>query len=140
MPVLISLAQDLFYLFGYIRKDLCMATYRVLQKLHVGKSGFLDKGSMSRLEWLNEKQIDRLELVGAVSRVKPPPLIALPGFSLRARKMEEVTQGKIENAEQFLEADNSELAKLMEVKETTIEKWKKEAMKWLTVEPGIEGR
>ena len=115
-----------------------MATYRVLQKLHVGKNRFIEKGSMSRLEWLNEQQVERLELVGAVSRVKPPPLIALPGFSLRARKIDEVTQGKIENAEQFLEADNSELAKLMEVKEATIEKWKKEAMKWLTVDP-VEG-
>lgn len=112
-----------------------MATYRILQKLHKGKNKFLDPGSMSRLEWLNDEQIERLEQCGAASRVQPPPLIALPGWSRRARKIEEVTSGNIENAEQFLEADTKELATQMSVKDMTIEKWKKDVLKWLTVEP-----
>ena len=116
-----------------------MALYRIVKKLHVGKGHYLEPGSWSRLEWLDGEGITRLERVGAVGRVNPPPLIALPGWQRRARKVKEVTGGKIENAEQFLEADSKKLAELVRVKETTIEKWKKEVLGWLTADPATGG-
>jgi len=116
-----------------------MAMYRVLHKLSIGKGRVLHPGSFNRLEWLNEQGIERLTTKGAVSRVNPPPLAVLPGWSRRAEKAREVSGGKILDAEQFLEADDATLAEWMAVKATTVARWKSEIVKWLTADPQRPG-
>jgi hypothetical protein len=113
--------------------------YRVLHRLNVGKGRILHPGSFNRLEWLNERGVERLTAKGAISRVNPPPLAVLPGWSRRAEKITEVAGGEITNAEQFLEADDEKLAEWMKVKPAVIKRWKGEIMKWLTTDPARPG-
>lgn len=111
--------------------------YRVLHKLSIGRGQILYPGSFSTLEWLDEKGLTRLERKGAISKVHPPPLIALPGWGRRARRVEENLG--VEDAEQFLETDNVRVAEAMKVKVDTVAKWKADVMRWLTAEPPPSG-
>ena len=111
--------------------------YRILHKLDVGKDRVLHPGSFNRLEWLDDAGLARLEQKGAISRVNPPPLAVLPGWSRRAKKAQEVAG--VENAEQLLEADNQTLAEKMEVQPDTVARWKDEIVGWLTAEPAPSG-
>lgn len=112
-----------------------MAMYRILHVLHVGKGRMLHPGSFDRLEWLKPGGVERLTIKGAISRVKPPPLAVLPGWATRARKLTEVTGGRIVDAEQFLEGETTKIAELMKVKPETVERWRKDIVKWLTTAP-----
>jgi len=107
--------------------------YRVLGRLDVGKGRVLYPGSFSRLEWLNETGLARLERKGSISRVQPPPLAVLPGWGARSRKIEEVLG--VKDAEQFLEADNQKIAEAMEENAETVKEWKSDIMSWLTAKP-----
>lgn len=116
-----------------------MAMYRVLRRLSVGKGRILHPGSFNRLEWLGEQGLAILTEKGSISRIQPPPLAVLPGWSRRAEKITEVTGGEITDAEQFLEADDKKLSDLMGVKPATVGRWKDEIVKWLTTDPARPG-
>lgn len=114
-----------------------MTMYRVLRKLDIGKGRVLHPGSFSRLEWLDEQGIARLEQKGSIGRVHPPPLAALPGWSRRAKKAREVTG--VENAEQLLEVDDQSFADAMGVQVETVRRWKTDVRGWLTADPAPTG-
>ena len=110
--------------------------YRVLAALGVGKAGILHPGTFTSLAWLNPSQQSRLVELGKVSVVQPPPLAILPGWSRRAQRFEPLG---ITNVVQFLEANSGDLAIELKYKEATIEKWKRDARKWLVVTPQSGG-
>lgn len=113
-----------------------MPLYRVLERLDKGHR-IIEPGEVISLSWLNEQQIDRLIVRGAVSRLQAPPLHILPGWKLRAARLHKLG---VTDVEQFLESDNEALAAGMEVKPTTIEAWKKDVWGWLIVkEPQYAG-
>ena len=107
-----------------------MAVYRAVNDLACGnkpgaRGGILYAGSLTRLEWLGADGIARLLDVGAVSRVATPPLAALPGWKVRAGKLQQIG---IVTVEDLIEADIAEVKAHMEVmRESTVEKWIQEA-------------
>ncbi len=111
-----------------------MSLYRVLEPLSKRETVYRP-GQVLRLEWLKPEQVEILVQKGAVSRLQPPPLHVLPGWKLRAAKLQK--QG-VTNVEQFLEMDSEELAGRMEVQPKTIEGWKAEAWTWLVIPEPIE--
>jgi hypothetical protein len=97
------------------------------------KDRMLYPGTITRLSYSEEK-IAALVLVGAISPVHGPPLSILPGWSTRAKQLEPIG---IITAEQFLDADEKELAKALALKVDTIRKYKQELeTAWLTAPDG----
>lgn len=86
-------------------------------------------GTLTRLQWLNEEQVELLKDGGAIGEVQPPPLKVLPGWKRRAALLKK--QG-IVDAAQFLEASSEEMATALKMKEVTVERWKREITNWLT--------
>ena len=101
--------------------------YRVHKRLSKGKT-MIEKGAFTMLDWLPKAGIAKLLLKGSISKVQAPPLIVLPAWTLRAKRLQ--PHGIID-AEQFLEANPQELAEKIGVKERTINKWRDELMYWL---------
>lgn len=107
-----------------------MAIYRVVKDLWCGnkpgaRDGVLYAGSISDLGWLSAEQVGRLMAVGAISRPATPPLAVLPGWKLRAGRLQQVG---IMTVSDFLEADPAAVAEHMEVKSETVDKWRESAM------------
>jgi len=114
--------------------------YRILSALGKG-SRVLAAGSFSDLAWLSEKQRDRLMELGKIGTVRPPPLAILPGWKRRAERF--AVQGIITVVD-FLEANTKELVEQSAktgrpYKESTIERWKKDAKEWLIIRPRVGG-
>jgi hypothetical protein len=113
-----------------------MAVYRVLRDLACGNKtgaigGVLYTGSLTRLEWLDGDGVSRLLDCGAVARAATPPLSVVPGWSVRAGKLQQIG---IVTVEEFLEADTAEVMEHMEVKRaSTIKKWREDATKEILV-------
>ena len=113
-----------------------MAIYRAINDLACGnktgaRDGVLYAGSITRLEWLRPEQIGRLLAIGAVSRAATPPLMVLPGWKLRAGKLQQIG---IVTVEDLLEADVAQVMEHMEVKRAeTIEKWQAQATQEILV-------
>ena len=114
-----------------------MATYRVLpgHTLALKHGETAPEGSIVRLPWLEKDPagIQALMDKGAIARVSPPPLGVLPGWKIRSQKAQRFG---IEDAEQFLEAGDADLARWMGAKEETIRKWKKELTGFLIAPRG----
>lgn len=109
-----------------------MSMYRIHLPI-TEKGGMLYPGSMVKREWSAEKR-EVLLLVGAVSPVYGPPLRELPGWKTRA---ETLAPAEIVRAEDFLDADEKTLAKLLNAKVDTIRKYKTELQEfWLTAPNG----
>ena len=104
--------------------------YRVHKRLSKGKT-MIEKGAFSMLDWLPESGIAKLTLKGAISKVRAPPLMVLPAWTLRAKRLKPFD---IIDAEQFLEADPLDLAEKIGAQERTIHKWRDELMYWLSGE------
>jgi len=102
--------------------------YRVLGRLNRGKNKIIESGSLTRLQWLEEKDVETLIAVGAVAEVASPPLTALPGWKLRANKLFPL---QITDAIQFLDSDSGELAVKLETDQRAIDRWKAEVRQWL---------
>ena len=103
-----------------------MALYRTLRSLnHDGTRVLRDQ--VLTLTWPQET-IDKLIEVGVLAHVSPPPLTELPGWGARAKKL---TAQDITDADQFLEADDSSLAKALRVKPVTVKRLKQEVTRWL---------
>ena len=103
--------------------------YRVLKRLGRSRQ-IIQEGCLTTLDWLSPGDIKRLESVGAVSKVHGPPLSEIPGWSHRAIRLK---PAGIERAEEFLLAENEVIIKHMRVKDSTVERWRKELLEWLTV-------
>lgn len=108
-----------------------MAMYRILQRLHIGGTKYLEPGQMAGLHWLTPEQIGRLEDGGAVSEIHAPPLRALPKWEKRAARLEPLN---IITATDLLEADSKKVAEEIGVKPATVDRWKGLLKdKWLVV-------
>ena len=105
--------------------------YRILRALEVaGKR--VEKGSLSDLEGLNAGVRDKPLAMGLISRVAAPPLKVLPGWSVRAGKLETVG---IIDADQFIAADNDILADTLRTNAARIAAWKQEVRSYLKANP-----
>jgi hypothetical protein len=113
-----------------------MPIYRVRKALDRG-SHIIEPGQLIEIDWLGPEDIGRLETVGAVARVKGPPLVELPGWRRRGQRLAEIG---IRTAEQYLEAEPESVAAHMAVKVSTAEKWKTEVRKWLAPPKVRKGR
>jgi len=114
-----------------------MATYRVLpgHTLSLKHGEVAPAGSLVRLPWLERDPAGLQALIdkGAVARVAPPPLAVLPGWKIRSGKAKGLG---IEDAEQFLEADDADLARSLGARVETVQKWKRELSDFLKAPPG----
>jgi len=113
-----------------------MAMYRVLHTLDVGKGRYLYPKTFSRLEWLNAQGIAALTEKGAVSRVNPPPIMILPGWTERAGELARIG---IQDAEQFLEADVGILTGALSIEEDEVKELSAELIRWLTADAPAPG-
>jgi hypothetical protein len=104
--------------------------YRILQR--VDKGGPV--GSLCAFDWLNEQQIGRLIQVGAIAPVALPPLDVLPGWTRRAKRLAAVG---IKGTDGLLEANIEELAAGLGLKPETVNRWKEEVMRLLTIPSAV---
>ena len=111
--------------------------YRILDRpLNAGKHGLLGAGSLTQLEWLDERQLGKLLELEIVSEVAPPPLKILPKWKQRAKRL--ATAG-IVDAVQLLLADSAEVAERVGLKAEMIDRYKDSVREWLTVKPTHPG-
>jgi hypothetical protein len=66
---------------------------------------------------------------GALAPVHTPPLSELPGWILKGQKLRTIG---IVTVQDFLDAPDSNIARLFGYQESTIQKWKREAQEWIT--------
>ena len=107
-----------------------MTTFMVLRDLVRGKKQkriVIPRGSKTQLEWLDMDTQQVLVRKGAVREIESPPLSELAGWQTRARRLE---PHGIKTMDDMMEADASELAKMIGVKLITIEKWQDELGAW----------
>lgn len=110
-----------------------MSYYRNLKlPLYISDDDKIASGEVFHVSRLSPKAITILERKGNIARIATPPLEELPGWKTRAAKL---AKEDIETAEQFLEAPDDDLAKLMNVKPSTIATWKQDVSGWLTAPP-----
>ena len=79
---------------------------------------------------LPQEHIAILEKKGLIARISTPPLEIFPGWKVRSGKL---AKAEIVTAEQFLEAPDEELAKILKVKPDTIAKYKDEVIGLLSI-------
>jgi hypothetical protein len=104
-----------------------MALYRALRSLTRG-NGTIARDGIDRLAGLAEESVAKLEELGYVARVSPPPLAELPGWEARARLL--LPPG-IMDAGQFLECDGDRLAGYLGEDGETVRRLKEEIIRWL---------
>lgn len=112
--------------------------YRVIQRLSVGSglSGYVEPGGMVSDASLGREIARILAKKGAISPVKAPPLSALPGWKLRAKKFEAAGYDAIS----LLESDAALIARETGYRERSIDGWKRELMGFLEIRPGTVRR
>ena len=103
--------------------------YRVLRNLDKGQ-GIIYAGTLDTLDWLPEQSISILLAGDDIAETTAPPLDIFPEWKRRAARLAKVD---IITAADLLTADTKELAALMKTSQATIEGWKTEVRKWLTV-------
>lgn len=103
--------------------------YRVRRPIAY-KDEIIPVGALHRLEKIPPEGIKRMrDIRQSICEVKPPPLMALPGWKTRADKL---ARAGIMDAVQFLGVEPVAAADYMGVKPLTIDRWKREVMEWLT--------
>jgi hypothetical protein len=107
-----------------------MPIYRTLKPLTRGFKKEIPRGKIIDITWLRPEQIEKLEQVGAISPLRTPPLHKLPGWKLRAKKLQKVG---VSSVEAFLEADPATLAEQVDVQPRTVKKWRDDLMSWLVI-------
>lgn len=106
--------------------------YRVIKRLSVGKrTGYVEPGGMVTDDSLGIRVTTILVGRGAISPISAPPLDALPGWKLRAKKFEAAGY----DAVNLLECDSELIARETGYQEKSIKKWQKELMEFLEVRP-----
>jgi len=104
-----------------------MPLYRVLRSLAKGRER-IPRNSISLLRRLDPEAIQVLLAKGSIARVAPPPLTELPGWERRARRLR--VRG-IVDAEQFLEADDAQLAEALRQDQLAVTRLREEVIRWL---------
>jgi len=112
-----------------------MALYRVRKRLDKGGRA-INPGTFTRLEWLSGQNAAVLVSVGAVAEVGAPPLAVIPGWKSRSGKLEEVG---IVDVVQFIEADASVICQALDRQPKTVEKYRKELLRWMTADEPLGG-
>lgn len=111
-----------------------MTLYRINKPLTKGKQ-ILKRGSYSDCTWLSEKGKTLLLHDNVISELQTPPLAELPGWKVRAKKLDIFN---IKTCANFLEESNYDLSKILNVKEETIERYKSEIEQFIFVEEKVE--
>jgi hypothetical protein len=94
--------------------------YRVMKPLSTGHiQGEVIKGTRFKTQDI----VDALVRVGAILEISGPPLIELPGWKLRATKLNKLGVNTVND---FLAGGMGTLAKQLDYKEKTLERWYKE--------------
>jgi hypothetical protein len=102
-----------------------MATlYRVLKRLDRGHGRHIEKGTISDLADLKPESIAAHLKYRQIAPVQAPPLRALPG-AWKDRAVAVLGAG-IVRVDEFMEADDDQLAELLGVKGATIKRYKRE--------------
>ena len=108
-----------------------MALYRVLKPLSRNEKR-IEAGQITALAWLKPEQAAVLVERRAVSRLATPPLVELPGWEKRSKRLATLD---IVTAEDFLEATDQAIAAEMKIQTRTVAKWKREIHSWLVIPP-----
>ncbi len=106
--------------------------YRVLRPIEAGNEP-IERGTLSDLKGLSEKTIKQFLDLGIIARVAAPPLSVLPGWSARIKKLEKIG---VQDADQFLSADDAILASALRIGAERIDALKIEIRHHLTVAYG----
>jgi len=106
-----------------------MAIDRVLKSLSKGDR-IIPKGSIICDGDLPDANREILRNMGALAIISAPPLVEVPGWKVRANRVEPLG---IETADQFIEADNTELRRVFRSSDERIDRWKQELIDWLTI-------
>ncbi len=102
--------------------------YRVVRKIAL-KASFLTPFEVLAPGALSEQAVAALVRKGALAPVAAPPLVVLPGWSHRGKRL---AQLGIESVVDFLETEVSEVARHCGVSPGLVLRWKGEAIEWLT--------
>lgn len=105
--------------------------FRVLRRLEYSGSptGFLEKGTLSRLPKCGYVVIDKLKARGIIAEAAVPPLEELPGFGSRAKRLQKLG---IETLAHLLGVEDPDVAaNKLGIKEETFIKWQDDGKKWL---------
>jgi hypothetical protein len=103
--------------------------YRVLRDLSVGDEVYA-AGSVYTLATIKESSITVLLHRGAIRQVIAPPLAQLPGWTTRAKRLDEKLG--LKNVYDLLDTDPKAIATVMRVTPETVEKWQVEAFQSMT--------
>jgi hypothetical protein len=114
-----------------------MTIYRILRDADAGKHGRFKPGDRTRLEWLDEDQIQLVVRRGVARPEASPKLAELKGWTTRARRLKNTLD--IETVEAFLDADPTDVAGGLNVKLETVNRWKKEINDWFEAPPAKRG-
>ena len=106
-----------------------MTLYRTLRSLNHGGRR-IERDRVLSLNW-DQPRLEKLLELGLIARVSPPPLIELPGWKARAKKL---AAHDITDAGEFLEADDALLAKHLRNRPDTIKRLKTEVTRWMQPE------
>lgn len=100
-----------------------MPVYRVLKPLSKKHEQITPRGAIVNINWLDDDQLARLVEVGAIGKIKAPPLGKFPGWSRRHARLQKIGIGSVE---MFLGADDEWLAERLNIKPGTARRWKNE--------------
>lgn len=98
--------------------------YRVHSTLHRGGGKYIPRGTISDLAELRPESIAAHLRYGQISEVQAPPLRELPQ-PWKERALLVLSAG-IVRVDQFIEADDDQLAQLLGVKGATVKRYKRE--------------
>ena len=101
------------------------------------KGQIIPINTVTRLEWLDDRQRERLARVRAVRVMQSPPLAELAGWQVRAGRLQAI---EIITLEDFIEADTKEITKCLNHKAATVNKWKEELSAWFTQPQAVKRR
>jgi hypothetical protein len=105
--------------------------YRVLRDLSFGER-IVQRGGLLKGGRLKPGAAEKLIKVGAIAEAQLPPLGILPGWKLRALRLQKYN---IKTGYDLLEVNVEDLAKRMKVNPTTVRGWQAEVESWLTAKP-----
>jgi hypothetical protein len=105
-----------------------MPMYQVVNALSL-KNGerIIKAGTRSPLEEVTPKYISALLRTGAIREVASPPLATLAGWKTRALRL---AKHDVVTLQEFLETDETDLARWLRVRPATVRRYKKQLEDW----------
>lgn len=104
-----------------------MSMYRFLKNVTNGNE-IIERGAIGRAPF-SADTIAKLIEVGAIAPIATPPLSVLPGWETRSNRLEQ--RLNILTIEQFLEADDDEIARVMRKSAQVVSEWKQDVVEWM---------